>query len=170
MTIRKAHRQDAQVILGLHAESVRKTCAHDYSSRQIEAWLSRQTLSRYEQRIEKGGMYVCLDETGDIVGFGDRTGPEIHALYVHPAAQGRGVGSHLLAQMERDAEEEGWDAIEATSTLTALAFYHAHGYADVENRKWPSGAADALDAVRVRRTLRTEGPTTSSRQRGNPHA
>jgi len=61
-------------------------------------------------------------------------------LYVHPAHQGLGIGSRLLAEVESMVEgDELWlEVVEGNEQ--AFAFYRAHGFAEVErvtDREWP---------------------------------
>ena len=163
MKIRKAKAEEAQALLELHARSVRGTCADDYTPQQIQRWLSRQKLSRYVERIRQDGIFICVNDVGKIVGLCSRKGGDIHGLYVDAQAQGRGVGSILLAHMENAARNEGIAELTATSTITALPFYLRHGYEALETTKWPSDEQDALDAVQIRKDLRHGSRTCECR-------
>ena len=58
---------------------------------------------------------------------------ELRACYVAPHAARRGVGSALVAEIERIARERGLDHLELESSITAEPFYAALGY-QVETR------------------------------------
>ena len=69
---------------------------------------------------------VCNDTR--LAGFILCTGPELHALYVHPKAQGQGVGRLLLQDAKRERDRLNlWVAEENTG---GRRFYCRHGFAE----------------------------------------
>jgi N-acetylglutamate synthase-like GNAT family acetyltransferase len=64
----------------------------------------------------------------------ERSG-EVKRLYVKPESRGRHIGDGLLAALERYAAEVGYRTLYLDTKddlLTAIKFYHEHGYDDCE--------------------------------------
>ena len=57
---------------------------------------------------------------------------QIRYMAVEVSAQGNGVGSALLAELERIAREQKFTSIVLHARETALPFYLHHGYAQIE--------------------------------------
>lgn len=72
-------------------------------------------------------MWVA-EKGGRVVGFASFLGEELRALFVHPRDAGRGVGSALLAVVERQAARRSLRAIFCLASLNALSFYRARGF------------------------------------------
>jgi putative acetyltransferase len=165
VTLRPAEAADATAIEALFARTVREVNAADYSPAQIADWLGRQRPERLAEQIEAGRVLVAVEgdggpAAGPVVAFGIRDGASLRALYVAADRLGRGIGSRLLARLEGEAAGEGVAVLEATSTLTAVAFYRARGYEMGEQIRWPAGADSPLEAVTFRKNLgRREGAT-----------
>jgi putative acetyltransferase len=128
MELRQATVEEAAAIVELHARTVREVNGRSYSEAEIEAWLAHSSLERTRERIALGGVLVAVGSCGAIVGFADRSGDRIAALYVAADHQGEGIGSRLLEQLEEDARREGVRTLTAHSTTTAVGFYQRRGY------------------------------------------
>ncbi|MBY5987544.1 GNAT family N-acetyltransferase [Roseovarius atlanticus] len=75
----------------------------------------------------RGCVRAVCDDTR-LAGFILCTGPELHALYVHPMAQGQGVGRLLLQDAKRERDRLNlWVAEENTG---GRRFYCRHGFAE----------------------------------------
>jgi len=160
MRIRKADADDAQAVFELHDRAVREVCGRDYTPDEIEAWLRKQSVAAYRERIAEGDMYVAESEEGEVLGFAARVGERIKALYVAADHQGEGVGSALLGRLEEDALREGFGEVAAHSTVTALGFYARQGYEVGERVDCPVTREIPLAAVAVRKRL--GGPTPAA--------
>ncbi|MFX0546776.1 GNAT family N-acetyltransferase [Roseovarius sp. S1116L3] len=95
-------------------------------------WLPRvrpyRTDLRVMARITRAGWVRVLHDTRGPAAFIARDGARVHALYVHPRAQGRGLGRALLDDAKRAAPKlELWVA---EANQTARAFYTAQGFAE----------------------------------------
>jgi putative acetyltransferase len=77
---------------------------------------------------------VAEDEQQALAGLGmlDIENAEISAVYIHPDAAGRGIGSLILQELERAARESNIVTITVFSTLNARGFYSRHGYLEEE--------------------------------------
>jgi putative acetyltransferase len=92
---------------------------------------------------------------GELVGIGALVlaESELRACYVVPDAARRGVGSALVAEIERTARHHRLTHLELLSSLTAEPFYRALGY-EVEGRvEHVLGSGGRMAAVKMRKTL-----------------
>ncbi|MEX1233994.1 MAG: GNAT family N-acetyltransferase [Roseovarius sp.] len=95
-------------------------------------WLPQVRPYRTDLRVmaqitRRGWVRVVRDARGPAA-FIARDDTRVHALYVHPRAQGRGLGRALLDDAKRAAPRlELWVA---EANETARAFYAAQGFAE----------------------------------------
>ena len=75
----------------------------------------------YKQIIAVGRLHAASAQQG-----------KIRYMAVEVSAQGNGVGSALLAELERIAREQKFTSIVLHARETALPFYLHHGYAQIE--------------------------------------
>jgi putative acetyltransferase len=153
MHLRKARPGEGQAIVGLHARTVREINSRDYTPEEIDVWLARKSPEKEEARIGAGEVYVCIGDDEALLGYGSRRGDRIAALYVAPDRQGQGVGSMLLAQLERDAIAEGIEVLELNSTLAAAGFYRQQGYETLGTTQCFEAGGQTLEAVAMRKRL-----------------
>jgi GNAT superfamily N-acetyltransferase len=155
MNLRSANAADAEAILHVHTESLMILCAGDYTPQQLEGWAKLPVDERWlARKFERGDVVlVAEDHRGMIIGFGERAGDEIRAVYVHPLNARRGVGSMLLRELERSAAAAGVDTLRLDSSLTAEPFYKRCGY-QVESRGMHDcGNGTTLQCVRMRKSV-----------------
>ena len=89
------------------------------------AWLDVHLMGKI---ILRGWVRQLLDARGP-VGFIARDGVSIHALYIHPRGQGRGLGRALLSDAKACSDRlELWVLAENSS---ARAFYAKEGFDEV---------------------------------------
>lgn len=74
----------------------------------------------------RGWVRLICDDTGPAA-FIARNGTRIHALYVHPRAQGQGLGRALLRDAQAAAPQ--LDLFVLQANLKARRFYMCHGFA-----------------------------------------
>ncbi|MBM3957967.1 MAG: GNAT family N-acetyltransferase [Gemmatimonadetes bacterium] len=153
MRIRRANMDDARAVFELHGRTVREICGRDYTPDEIEAWLRKQSVAAYRERIAEGDMYVAEGDDGAILGFAARAGDRVKTLYVSADHQSEGVGSALLGRLEEDALDEGIAEVSAHATVTALGFYERQGYEIGERVDCPVTREIPLTAFAVRKRL-----------------
>ena len=85
----------------------------------------------------RGWVRVCRDEHG-LAGFAIRDGARLHALYVRPGAQGRGVGRCLLTDAQNRAGR--LDLWVLRDNRRARRFYIRSGFA--EKARVPHGGGN----------------------------
>lgn len=103
-TVRKAKVEEAQQIIDLHPDTVRRINAKDYTSEQMEAWLGKRKVEITEGMIRNGDYHVAVDERGRVLGVGSIKGNRLFGLYVSAGHQGQGIGTLLLEAMESRRE------------------------------------------------------------------
>jgi N-acetylglutamate synthase-like GNAT family acetyltransferase len=95
--------------------------------------------------IQAGGEFLVVEWDGHLVGMGgirpnDARQAEVLRIRVHPAKRRTGVGSTLMAALERRAAELGFLELHldtATNQPDAVAFYRALGYDEVGQETHP---------------------------------
>ncbi|WP_161626826.1 GNAT family N-acetyltransferase [Desulfospira joergensenii] len=155
MKIRKASSADKENISRLHIASIRELCAKHYTREQLNAWTRILTPSVYDQALKEKIFLVAYDSQQDLLGLGilDAGNAEISAVYIHPDAAGKGIGSNLLNELEKIARNSNLFKITVHSTLNAKGFYMAHGYAEQELtfHNLPDGSK--LECIRMNKDL-----------------
>lgn len=134
MYIRKVSSTDKENISRLHVASIRKLCVKHYTCEQLDAWISVLTPSVYDQALEEKVFLVADSAKQDLLGLGilDIGNAEVSAIYIHPDAAGKGIGSVLLNELEKIARSSDILKLTIHSTLNAKSFYMAHGYLEQE--------------------------------------
>jgi putative acetyltransferase len=153
MIIRKATIDDAQVILRLHTRSVLLLCRADYTPEQLDGWVGRNTLERYQIRLKKHRAYIA-EQKGNVAGY-VRWNPatnELCSIFVDPDYVRQGVGTNLMAKACEDAISRGVEAFWLDASLTAVPFYKAIGWTYVEPI-----AHGSLPGVRMTKQLLPHG-------------
>ncbi|GAA0192084.1 GNAT family N-acetyltransferase [Halobaculum roseum] len=79
------------------------------------------------------GFGTLIPSRRDYLADGPGAGPPgtVEAVYVHPDRAGEGVGTALLADLERAAGDRGLGALGMHASLNAVGFYERHGYTRV---------------------------------------
>jgi ribosomal protein S18 acetylase RimI-like enzyme len=122
-----------------------------YARRMLDEWWTPEVFATSLARnahvvAERNGQVVALANLGRLTqsyrDFPDIRGERevMWKLYVHPDHQGRGLGRRLLAEIEALVEgDELWLEV-VDGNEQAVAFYEAHGFAEVERAsgdEWP---------------------------------
>jgi GNAT superfamily N-acetyltransferase len=160
MIVRKANVDDAERIIDLHLDTVRRVNSADYTPAQIDAWLGKRKVETTRAMIRQGLYYVCALENGTLCGFGCLQRNELLGLYVSADRLRQGIGSQLLARMEADAVQAGHEEMAMEATLTAVPFYRSKGYAEVARKRLAIADGQYLDVVSMRKALTHPQPVT----------
>lgn len=61
----------AEKLFGIFEESVRETCAKDYSAVQLDAWIARATPARWQQLLSGDLHFIAAvnQTSGELAGF-----------------------------------------------------------------------------------------------------
>ena len=150
METRAAEPSDADAVRRVHRASIEGLGPAADDPEQVEAWAGGCGSADYAATIADGDAYVAVAERdGAVVGFGSvRLDPrpdgeptagadadaEVTAVYVRPSVAREGVGTALLADLERAARERGRRRLRLSSSLGAVPFYERRGYERVGTR------------------------------------
>ena len=129
----------------LHERSVLGLCQNDYSQDQLQDWLSRGSLEKYQYRVAHHRTWVA-EQDGFTVGY-VRWNPatnELCSVFVDPSYVRQGIASKLMAVACQDAAACGVREMWLDASLTAVPFYETLGWQFVENRMHGS-----LECVRM---------------------
>ena len=138
MNIRRAGPSDVSDIKTCVEASLRATYAGLWTSEPLSAG----------DRDWPSAWVACVSD--DLVGVGLSEEDRISDLWIHPASQGRGIGTQLLAALEKDIAARGF----ATARLRCLepnhksrSFYVSRGWTEVRiypHEKIPLNTVDMI--------------------------
>lgn len=157
--VRRMRTDEARSFLEIQRAAVRGLAANDYPVWVIEEWAplpvtdAALAVFRVNQDDE---IRLVAELDGELVGIGALVpaDSELRACYVVPAAARKGVGSTLVAEIERIARHCGLTHLEVLSSLSAEPFYRALGYEVGELVEHVLRSGNRMAAVRMRKTLR----------------
>lgn len=132
LQVRSALPADAAPACEIVRRSIEELCFEDHrgDAATLSVWLENKTAAGFEAWIRSQRHIARIAELGGrVVGFGLlNIRGSIALLYVSPEEKSRGIGSALLAELEREALRAGIRELTAESTATALGFYRRAGY------------------------------------------
>ena len=135
MNIRKAAFADAPDFIRLHTRSVLELCRNDYSSEQLQYWVSHSTLEKYQLRLKRHPSYIA-ERDGKMIGYvcWNPETNELCSIFVDPEYVRQGVATALMEVAYQDAISKGVKDLWLFASLTAVPFYQAIGW-HCEERK-----------------------------------
>ena len=123
---------EARVFLGIHGRAVRGLAATHYAEEVLDAWTVTLTDANIAAFLDNNDHEIRLiaELDGTPVGIGALIleTSELRACYVAPIVARRGVGTALVAEIERLARANGLDHLHLLASLNAEPFYVALGY------------------------------------------
>jgi ribosomal protein S18 acetylase RimI-like enzyme len=140
MNVIPANREDLEEILSLQ-----------YLAYQSEARLCNnpnippltQTLEEVESEFAAGVFLKAVDEDGHIIASvrarSDHGVLHIGKLMVHPDLQGRGIGTRLLAEIERAYPHARYELFTSDKSDKNIKLYERAGYARFKERDMGDG-------------------------------
>lgn len=161
--VRTAGPQDLEKVRTLLAETWHATydgvLGADLVADVTKTWHSPEALKA--RLAQKGGEFLVADDGKRIGGMAfaamDKEMAKtaiLHQLYVHPDFQRQGIGRDLFAEVETcfpDAEILRLSV--DPQNVGALAFYHAHGFVEVDRITLSEGPLKGKDAVVLEKPL-----------------
>ncbi len=136
LIIREAIVADIPEITALYRDTVRAINSRDYSEKQIEVWSSgADDTEVWEARIQDVYFIVAEFRT-QIVGFAHiKKGCHLDGLYVHKNFQRQTIGSKLLRIAESKIMAEGYEIINADSSISSVDFFDSHFFEQIKKKK-----------------------------------
>jgi putative acetyltransferase len=149
---------EARSFLEIQRAAVRGLAAEDYPRSVIEEWAPvpvTDTAVAFFRLNHDEEIRLVAELEGQLAGIGALVlgGSELRACYVTPAAARKGVGSALVAEIERIARQHELTHLELHSSLTAEPFYRALGYVVEDRIEHVLGSGKRMAAVKMRKSL-----------------
>ena len=100
----------------------------------VEQTYTREAVERSIRASEADpdAHFLVAERGGEVVGYADYTArpdPELHRIYVDPAATGGGIGGVLLAELHRRLPPgASYVVMVAAANTGAIRFYERHGF------------------------------------------
>jgi putative acetyltransferase len=137
MKLRAYVDQDAAATMGVFERAIRITASTDYTSEQIDAWVSTgldsSDASAWWAAARAAAVTIVAVEVEQVVGFSDLVdGSLLDMLFVDPDVSRRGVGAALVTRIVRLACEGGAGTLETYASLTARPLFERLGFVIVE--------------------------------------
>ncbi|NHZ37001.1 GNAT family N-acetyltransferase [Massilia rubra] len=156
--LRAAELADIDAMWALRTRAIRHGCRDHYAPEVIGPWSAAPAPLSYPWLVGSGGA-VIAHEQGAMLGYAilDVSTGEVDAVFVDPAAGGRGIGKALLAALERMAIERGCTRLHLSASLNAVAFYRAAGFVELGNAVYAHPSGVALDCVEMEKHLSGAG-------------
>jgi putative acetyltransferase len=161
--VRPAEDADLPGIHEVHVRSIRELARGHYSADEVEAWAGRLPPGIHAQALREHVCEVAVDDSG-VLGFAevDVARGEVRAVYVHPAAARRGVGTLLLARVEERARAAGLTRLVLDASLNAVPFYEHGGFTSDRPATHALEGGGAIRCVRMSKQL-PQGESTPPR-------
>ncbi len=131
--IRLAREGDAEGLSAVIRAALRETNAKDYSPAVIDRLAANFSPAAVRDLMRVRCVFVAV-QGRQIVGTASLEHNEVRTVFVAPQAQGQGIGSQLMADVERAARHAGVAMLTVPSSITAEGFYAKLGYAAVRER------------------------------------
>jgi GNAT superfamily N-acetyltransferase len=130
--IRLARESEAEAISVVILSALRETNAKDYS---------QDIIARVEQSFDPASVRRLMGNRtvfvairgGEVVGTASLDGAVVRTVFVSPSVQGQGVGTRLMAEIERTARTNNIAVLTVPSSITAEPFYAKIGFKAVRD-------------------------------------
>lgn len=126
-SMRPAADGDAGAISQVIVAALRETNAKDYAPEIIARLENNFSPAAVRGLIRKQKMFVAVLGQ-QIVGTAGLDGSMVRSFFVAPDAQGTGIGSRLMAEVENAARQAGITTLMLQSSMTAEQFYVKLGF------------------------------------------
>lgn len=128
--IRRFEITDATTVSRLISMTLRVSNVQGYPEDFLSKMEASLTSSALCALANERLILVAVEEN-QIVGTASIGGDQVHAVFVHPTRQGRGIGRHLMEAVESEARTRGESALILYASVSAVAFYEANGWRTV---------------------------------------
>ena len=152
VTLRDFCDSDGPALLAIHTGAILATGDEFYTEAQRQSWAHGLVAEGYA-RARDGGETFILAVDNAVIGFCSWSAERIVGLYVDPNHQGRGIGSLLLRHGEGALRSNGVTISQIHSSLPAVSFYEAHGYAVAGRAMYSSRGGLLMADATLEKTL-----------------
>ena len=130
----KATEQDIEQITALVQETILTIYPKYYPKEVVEFFCQLHCLENIRKDVEDGRVGV-LKVDNEIVGTGCYKENHITRVYVKPAAQKQGYGSHIMQCLENEIGLQ-YDTVNLDAYLPACCLYEKRGYKTIKHERW----------------------------------
>lgn len=158
---RRARVDDVDAMADAHRESIESIGPAFYPAEVVAHWQAGVTSDLYRHAMKNGEVFfiAIADVNGQpqVLGFASDyvIAESKHGVsaYVRGCAACRGVGSRLLQLAVAHAQERGATTLEIESSLAAVEFYKANGFAERARGEITLATGHPIACVFMRRDL-----------------
>jgi GNAT superfamily N-acetyltransferase len=157
---RLATTADAAGIAAAHLDSIHSIGARYYSPEVVADWTAPINGARYLERMQGGEIfYVTVGMVSgklEVLGFASHRvakGQHRTAIYIRGIATRTGIGSTLFKLAEARAIAQGATSIHVDSSLAAVEFYQANGFATIGPSAYQLRSGRTMDCVIMQKQL-----------------
>ncbi len=153
LIIDKAKYEDAQVALEIRRAAILHQCASHYPLNLIKAWANVELSDEFADSVARNFYLAKYD--GQTVGTGmiDSETGKIDAIFVHPNYMRKGIGRNIIKFLENRALSHGLKTITLQSTLNAVEFYRACGFAGNQLVSYTTSRGVSMGCVSMTKVL-----------------
>ena len=142
ITYRKATPEDADKICYI-VKHTKAVIYPDYYTQAVVDFINSLTaIDKINKDIEQKNIFVLVKD-GEIIGTGSRTDNHITRVYVLPEYQGKGFGSIIMDELEKEIFESYDDCV-LEASQPACIFYENRGYKTVRHVKEDIGGGKCM--------------------------
>ncbi|MHB8473865.1 MAG: GNAT family N-acetyltransferase [Gammaproteobacteria bacterium] len=147
MAIRKARKDEAQVIWEIRNAAINSQCVGHYSPEDLEIWTSGEMTKQFIDIVESSFYVATVD--GCVVGTGmiNLESGKLDAIFVRPPHIRTGIGKQIMLHLEKLALDAGLTQLSLESTLNAVTFYQAQGFVGDSIAKYVSPKGISLECI-----------------------
>ena len=131
MSIRKGVLSDLSMVRQISEVTISEIYPRYYPKGAVDFFLKHHSEDHISRDLERDLVYLCLDESREIVGTITIKENEISRLFVLPSRQGMGFGTEMLDFAEKMISER-YPKIVLDASLPAKKIYLQRGYKDTE--------------------------------------
>lgn len=116
----------AEQIYNLVQNTIKTIYPKYYPQEVVDFFCNHHNMDNIIADIQNECTYILL-ENDFIFGTGSCVDNHISRLFVSPEYQGKGYGSYIMEQLEREINKR-YDSVEIDASLSACKLYENHGY------------------------------------------
>ncbi len=141
MSIIKASEEHIDDIYEITQSVIRESYAHYYPASVVKFIAGFHSKEKIKDDLKFGDILIFLSSDGTPLATGTARNEEISRLFVLPAAQGQGVGTALMQELEKIVLEKH-PKIQLDASLSAKKMYEKRGYKEISYEVQAIGNGD----------------------------